>query len=369
MNKVLFLLPSLYCGGSPKQVRLIAQELSKRGFSVTIVVESRINDNYDAEESFIRNNPDIRIVMADTNGSKHKSAGIIYRHLLKLSSLLRLKKIIDAELGNGKDYSMMVTNLTGLVMVLWTKKKVRQFVYNERNSGESVSSPAWKRHLLKKCDNIAANSEYAADCLSRRLNRNVEVINNGTVFKKTINQPVHDGRIRILVPARISEIKNQEVVIEALALLKNEYDIIVHFAGTIEENKYYKKLQVLVEENRLQNHTEFLGYVEDIDKYYEEDDLLILPSLDEGTPNVILEAGLCKMKVLASDIPMNRNCIRNDRLVFDPHNAMQLSEKIKWILNENGDAMKNILNDSCRFVKDNYSIEKMGDRYEKLFQP
>jgi glycosyltransferase involved in cell wall biosynthesis len=75
---------------------------------------------------------------------------------------------------------------------------------------------------------------------------------------------------------------------------------------------------------RLENHVTLAGYVpmDEIGAYYHNSDLLVLPSMREGLPRVILEAMTCGLTVIATDVgeisSVTENVV-NDQQEFIEH--------------------------------------------------
>lgn len=366
MSGCLLLMPILFCGGSEKQIRLIAEEIEKNKLPLTVIVESGDDRLAEEEKKYIYEHPGIRYVMLNTPAVDAKYEGTLKKYWAKGLSILKLMNVISKEIKKSNISIAMVTNLTGLVLQPWLKIHGCELIYNERNPGEKVCNSIWKRYLLNHCKNVVCNSKYASVYMSRKLNRPVEVINNGICPLNFFNVPSADNVFRIIVPARVSSVKNQKVLIKAINLVKNNISIYATFAGVIEDENYYEQLMNYIEKNKLNEYVDFIGFTTEIYKYYRSSDLLVLPSLEEGTPNVLLEAFMCKMKVLASDIPMNRDCVRDNEYLFEPENAEQLAEKIIWISKLGNEELHNKLESNYDYVVRNYGLESMGKRYIEL---
>lgn len=74
---------------------------------------------------------------------------------------------------------------------------------------------------------------------------------------------------------------------------------LLHLIG---EGPLFKEIQESVRQKKLQNSVVFHGGVRNPYTYLNEADLLILPSLVEGLPAVLLEAMYCKIPVIAFDV-------------------------------------------------------------------
>lgn len=262
--------------------------------------------------------------------------------------------------------TVMVTNLTGLVLTPLFKHLGCNVIYNERNPGVKVCDSVLKRCLLKRCKKLVCNSKFASSYMSKALGEDVEVINNGIHKLTVVNTPEADGVYRIIVPARVTGVKNQMVILQALSKLNGCLNVKVTFAGVFEDEEYYHTLLDYVKEHNLEECVNFIGFTSDMEYYYKYSDLLILPSLEEGTPNVLLEAFMCRLSVLASDIPMNADCIQDSRCIFGVNNSEELAQKIRWMNELNQCSREKMLDENYRFVNENYGIERMQNRYLNL---
>ncbi len=366
MNRCLIIMPMLFMGGSEKQVRLIIDGIEKEKLPLTVIVESNNKDMHALEKEFIISHPNTDFIFMNSSAAEAKYSNTIRKYSIKFVSVFRLmicsKKIIKKKHIN----KIMITNLTGLVLVPWFNFLGCDVIYNERNSGIKVCDSTHKKWLLQKCSILVCNSGFASKIMESKLHKKVEIINNGINMTNKINKPFNDGIFRVIVPARISEIKNQLTVLKAIEKLKDEICIKVTFAGAVEDKDYYKILNKFIEEKGLNKYVEFVGFISDLNNYYENSNLLILPSYEEGTPNVLLEAYTFRLPVLASDTPMNNDCAPVKEFLFETENADELAKKIKQISLLENDELKIKLDKNFNFVTQNFNIEKMQDRYLRL---
>ncbi|MEM2117376.1 MAG: glycosyltransferase, partial [Thermoplasmata archaeon] len=67
-------------------------------------------------------------------------------------------------------------------------------------------------------------------------------------------------------------------------------------------------------------------------KIYLGSDIFILPSLNEGMPNALLEALGLGLPCIGSRIPGIQDILKYDELLFDPLNEEMLAQKVRDIL-------------------------------------
>lgn len=365
-KRTLFIMPLLFCGGSEKQIRFLVNGLSKKGYPVSVYVESSAKDLSKDEQDFVQAHPSVSFIFANSSVAATKDKFIAIKYAAKLVSLLKMMMLLRKEIKKNQVKQVMVTNLTGLMLLPFFKLNHCEVIYNERNPGDAVTSFAWRRFLLKRCNQLVCNSKAASQIMSKRLGQHVAVINNGIKAQDFVPNTSPRDPFQIIVPARISRIKNQKVIIEAVAELKNELNCQVIFAGTVEDNQYYDELQKLCSDLKIEEQVKFIGFASNMKQYYQSSHLLILASLEEGTPNVLLESYMYGVPILASNIPMNADCVLRKELLFATSNAKELAEKIKLSKNRSYEETLEILNENRAFVEANYGEDRMVSDYEKI---
>lgn len=364
-KKVLFLMPYLFFGGSERQVRYIIEGLEEKNIPVVVLVENGKKTDRENNE-YITKHLGIQFVFFNSHTYSTKEKNIFQ----KIKSLVCIMRWMISNIKKLNIRWVMFTNLTGLLTVPICKSQGCCVLFNERNPGIKMCNKLFKRKLLLMCDKIVANSKSASEYMTKTLRKNVECINNGiNIIKPNIDQKCDIVRSKkiILIPARITPIKNQFIILKAALKLKKKLDFLIQFAGPIEDEEYYKKLECYIEKNSLKDYVEFLGYISSIQDYYENADLVILSSYEEGTPNVLLEAYMNKKLCLASDIIMNRNACVDENLLFNVDNSELLKEKILWIFGLTKEEKKEILSKNYTFVCENYGLKRMQDRYIEIF--
>lgn len=128
---------------------------------------------------------------------------------------------------------------------------------------------------------------------------------------------------------RLVSWKGFHLVIEAIKNLDKEVNYLI-----IGEGPYRKNLEELIKRLNLKN-VYLLGRMPKSKtlKYICASDLFVLPSYYEGMSHVILEAMSCKTPVLASDIPPNRELIKDGETGFLVNlNSREIEQKISDIL-------------------------------------
>jgi len=102
----------------------------------------------------------------------------------------------------------------------------------------------------------------------------------------------------LLCVGNLLEAKGQHLAIESLLHLK-DFELVLVGSG-----EYEGKLKQQVSALNLEERVQFVGHVDHamLPSYYSSSHALILPSLREGIPNVILESLACGTPVIATNV-------------------------------------------------------------------
>jgi glycosyltransferase involved in cell wall biosynthesis len=115
---------------------------------------------------------------------------------------------------------------------------------------------------------------------------------------------VAPDRLVGLMPARLSRQKNQERVVEALAELKAEGRLppgfLLLLAGRSSSESLERKVRGLVAQAGLAEQVRFLGPVNEMQELYWASDVLLMPSITEGSSLAAFEAMAAALPVLIS---------------------------------------------------------------------
>jgi glycosyltransferase involved in cell wall biosynthesis len=196
-------------------------------------------------------------------------------------------------------------------------------------------------------NNGAAQGEFLKS-LGKRKDIDVQVLYNN-IPSMNIHEPEDIFQTRdkygiprdakILVTAGIlNRGKNIETLIECLRKIevKNIYVLIVGEGSTEADFRYRDSLQGLAKRLQVDKQVIFTGWLEkeDLWKIYLASDLFVLPSLNEGMPNAMLEALGLGLPCMGSRIPGIIDILQYDELLFDPLDEEALAQKIQHLFSD-----------------------------------
>jgi len=189
-------------------------------------------------------------------------------------------------------------------------------------------------------------------------------------FKKKFNIP-EDKKI-ILYLGRIHKIKGIDFLIRACAYLKNKMSFkntILIIAGP--DDGYLSEIKYLAQASDVSNSILFVGPLYGADKLaaYVDSEVYVLPSRYETFPMTILEAYACGKPIVASRVGGLKDLVIDGEtgLLFELGNVKQLARSIFNLLNSN-DVAKEMGLKGKNFVRENFTIEKVVERLEKVYE-
>ena len=170
----------------------------------------------------------------------------------------------------------------------------------------------------------------------------------------------------ILVPGRLSSWKGQELLIEAINLVKIElgYEAfhVVILGSDQGRNLYKKKLIRLVEQYRLTNQIKFIDNCKDMALAYKVSDIIISPSIEpEAFGRVAVEAQSMEKLIIASNIGGSNETIVNEKtgFLFEAGNANALSKRIISAITMDEMSLQLMGKEGRKNVIKKFNVEKM----------
>ena len=136
--------------------------------------------------------------------------------------------------------------------------------------------------------------------------RRTRVIPNGinlSNFSQRKESPKPEGDFQVGFVGRVVSIKDVKTFIRACKIVR-EHIPDTHFpimGPTDEEEEYFEECRAMVDMLGLEDSVEFTGRV-DVRQQYPRMDVVVLTSISEAQPLVILEANICGVPCVATDV-------------------------------------------------------------------
>ncbi len=174
------------------------------------------------------------------------------------------------------------------------------------------------------------------------------------------------GKTNIGLIGRLDKQKGQTILLKAAKLLlSKQQNIQIYLFG---EGPEEKTLREMVKQEGLSNCINFMGATENIHTHISQMDIITIPSLWEGLPNILLEAMALECPVIASRINGIIEVVKDNEeaLLFEPGNEKELAESIQKLIKDRSLAQK-IGSNAKKHVLNNYSIERCVNKTTDLY--
>jgi len=180
-----------------------------------------------------------------------------------------------------------------------------------------------ENYLAKKTDVLLFQNKYELNLsIKHGMNKycDLEYIGNGVNFEEfnkyltgTVNFKNISSR-QIVCIARLEPIKNYEMLIRSLGILKNKFnppDFRAVFMGEGDKDKFTK----LIEANNLKDNIKFTGLIDrkDTIKNISESSISVLTSIKEGKPRAMIESLLLGIPCVGTDVVGTNEVIVNNK--------------------------------------------------------
>lgn len=337
-------------GGTERVTSVIANELVKRGFKVSIL------NKFKPKQLFYELNPTITLAhIYATEKNNRTTIGIIPK-VRKYLMKNKVDLIIDVD--------VTLTTITFLAKLFLSIKHIawEHFNYLIDNSG-------WKRKLSRKIAALFADKIIVltqADLqnyLTYLHAKNMIVIENPVSF--TVAQPAKLSAKRVIAVGRLAQQKGFDLLISAFSkVIKifQDWQLVIFGDGELRE-----ELQKQIDDLNLGAHITLGGNVIDVKSEMLKSSLFVLSSRYEGFAIVLIEALSCGLPIISFDCPYGpAEIIKNNvsGYLVENGNISVLAEKIIKIIQD--PLLREMLGRNAHLLSHKYRPEHIMEKWETL---
>jgi glycosyltransferase involved in cell wall biosynthesis len=197
------------------------------------------------------------------------------------------------------------------------------------------------------------------------------VLFNPTQITTNLKKDFVDSKPIVMYIGRLLPHKGVEYLIEATSSAKRIHpDIVLILIG---DGSHKLLLEKLVKQKNLRKDVLFMGYQKNIAEWLSIADIFVLPSLTEGSSNVLLEAMSMSRPVIATRVGNAPDIIIHleNGILVEPKNIKQIAEYISILLENNALANKIGKNARATIIKNfsHFSVNDIVALYNKLLSP
>ncbi len=271
----------------------------------------------------------------------------------------------------------------GDIFLAVLKRVLRQpaIISTKHGSTDATSTTSLYERLgdmsLRYFDIVVAVSEYTKKKLIELHvpEGKLEVIHNGIdvsslsgsgkgLLRKALG--LEEGVKVVGYIGRLGPEKGIPYLLEAAeTICRSRKDIYFTLIG---EGILKEETEAFIASKGLKGRIIMLGWRKDATGLLPDMDMLLLPSLTEGAPMVILEAMAAGVPVITSDVGGIGEIIEDSKtgLLISPRDPQAIVESINTLL-ENRELAASISRNSLAEVKTRFSSHSMSERYERAY--
>jgi glycosyltransferase involved in cell wall biosynthesis len=230
--------------------------------------------------------------------------------------------------------------------------------------------------LAAKWESLALRRVSGVLCLNPYTHRQVTGLNSRTwVVPNAVNEGFFhvqrrpSARPTVLCVANISPWKNQVALIKALDPLAAERSFTLRFIGSADASQPYDHEFLSLAQQRSWCACQGAADVGEVAGALAEAAMLVLPSLEENCPMVVLEAMAAGVPVAASHIGGIPDLIEDGKtgLLFDPRDQNSMRRAVGRVLN-GPDAAQEMARAAREWTQDNARPEVVARRHLAVYQ-
>lgn len=315
----------------------------------------------------------VNVSKLDKLGIKHitipdiesKSPAVMFNVAKKLNSIVKKENISIIH----THHRMAAFYVS--VLGLYKKCKFFNTSHNTFDNKMSLTHFAYKNAHLIACGEMVKQNLINQFGLPAN---QISVIHNAVkpfdqnIMEDILIKELHNqGKFVIGNIGRLSEQKGMKYYIESIPhVIKKHPEARFLIIGSGEDDI---KLKQQVEKMEIKDYIYFLGFRSDIQNIMSQIDLIVLSSLWEGLPLTPIEAFSVEKTVIATSVDGTPEIVKDNEngLLVSPQNALQIAEKINYII-EHPKEKRCLEKEALKTFNKEFSFEQFSKHYIENYQ-
>lgn len=385
-KKICFFTNSMFkLGGEQRIVSILANGLVKSGFEVTIIIKNNEDINYEMYKLsksiklyFLHNKYKFKLnnnILFEYLRLLNRKTGIfknnkkLIKHFFASNKMFcELKNFFinnkfDYVIGVAGDRSFILSYLKKYIsgrLIFWNHQAITAHFKNKGTryyNEEKFIIP-----LFKNFDKIILLSKDDQKLLKKYYSIDSTVIYNCKSFSSKFKSNLNNGKF--IAIGRLTYQKGFDLLIDAMKNFSNHN--LVYKLDIYGEGKDYKKLKRKIKKYHLDNNISILPPCVNIEKIYVNYDAFLMSSRYEGFGLVTIEAMECGLPIIAFDIPVNKEIIKNKvNGILVPSYDTSLYSKTMLEFANSYELRKKYANNTMLSLK-NFTEEQMLENWLKI---
>lgn len=292
MNKKVLIVTTGGCGGSERVIITFSKILKKNNFDVKLII-LELNNKYELHPFL----------------SEDIAYESFYVKKLKYS-FFKLLNIVKRE---KPDYTLSSISLINVMLII-ISIVFRNIKVIIRHGFMPQANLDGNKHLIKTFypfayKIIAQTKEMKIEMVNYyKFNENLITVINNPIDTELIQRSINSNNnifpektINYIAVGRIAIVKDYLTLIKGFEIILNKNpNSHLYILGSEFDREYAKSIFQYVKEHQIISNIHFEGFVSNPYNYIVNSDCLVLTSISEGLPNVILEALYLKVPVVST---------------------------------------------------------------------
>lgn len=347
--KVCFVMPNMSGGGAQRVVSVLANELSKRGHKVSLLIT-----NTDVIEYSL--NEEIEIDVGCAHAAHGPLAQIKYIRC-------KMKNAENTTFISFLDNQNVFTVLAGLGLsnkVIVSQRNDPHRAFPDRKYMRIIS---WWIYAL--ADAAVFQTLDAKACYPRFAEKKYHIILNP--LSSNLPERYNKGRTkRVVTVCRLNQQKNLYLAIDAFCAFSKafpEYSFEIYGKGELEQS-----LKGYAKKEGMSNKVIFKGFYKDVFTQIEDAAMFLISSDFEGLSNSMIEAMAMGIPTIATDCPIGgaRMVIQNgiNGFLVPVRNQEAMTAAMEKLANDR--KLMETVSENAAKLREQLSVDKICSQWEQL---
>jgi glycosyltransferase involved in cell wall biosynthesis len=176
----------------------------------------------------------------------------------------------------------------------------------------------------------------------------------------------NNNRLQILVVARIERVKRIDLVLIVARNLKKNYPLLSFEITIVGDGELRNSLEDQCRSELLP--IKFIGWTDNVDKYYQESDFLLSTSDSEGTPLTFMEAASFGCPIISTNVGSVADLIDDRKTgILCTNNPEEITKEIFNLWSEPG-LLSNLSQNSLAKASKEFTADKFIQKHSNLYK-
>ena len=359
-RKILFVIHEMTMGGAQRVVSNLLNGLDRELFEVHLALFNK--------KGVLLENIKEDVIIHDLKASRvvfgtHKLVGLILKEkpAVVFTGITHVNLMVAAFIPLFKLFLKETMFITREVNIPTVRAKYMK---------KSKKMDRFYKRFIARFETIIAQSNFMKEDIVKSYNLDeakVTVVNNPldkeSIFKELEQRgsakSLPKDKINIVATGMLRKQKGFEQLLEVMPLLDEKYHLSI-----VGEGSERKVLEEKIERLDIANRVTLLGLQKNPYIYMEEADIVVLSSLYEGFPNVILEANVCGKFVVAFACPGV-----SEEIIIENLNGVLVEDKNVGAFAEAIEKYANVKHDKEKIIEtvERYALASVVESYKEIF--